>query len=143
MFNFFVIVENKSMQKNNWQIGILNNSFLKFLMVGVFNTCIGTGIIFFCFYILSFHYWLATFLGHSTGAVVSFFLNKNFTFQGRGNFFRFIMVIIVCYVFSYKIAFHLVGLIFTRFIETYAICFGMFFYTITNYLGQRIFVFSR
>ncbi len=56
-------------------------SFFRFLLVGFVNTAIGYCIILIFQYGFSAGYWLSNALGYVIGALVSYFLNKTFTFR--------------------------------------------------------------
>jgi putative flippase GtrA len=99
-------------------------------------------------------YWLATFLGNSMGAVVSYLLNRSFTFNsnvtGSKSIPMFLLVILSCYGFSYFTGEVVADSIhFSSEVLSYiskdevAILVGTVLYTITNYLGQKNFVFRR
>ncbi|GIN40504.1 MULTISPECIES: GtrA family protein [Heyndrickxia] len=130
------------------------NSFIRFLLVGMINTLIG---LFIMFTLLNgFHqpYWLSTFIGNGTGACVSYFLNRVFTFQSRVELNKsvilFIVTILVCYYLSYSlshlIVYNLLSTLIKGFYlsdEEQAILIGTGFYTIMNYLGQKYIVFKN
>lgn len=130
---------------------VFNRSFLKFLAVGVVNTLVGLS----CIYILMdfFHlsYWTATFIGNSIGAIVSYTLNRFFTFKSRVSLLhsgvRFGLVIFACYFVSYKGGLIIAGWVFSilpphlPFEKQAAVLFGSGLYTITNYFGQKYLVF--
>lgn len=132
---------------------MIHHSFIKFLLVGVINTIVGLSIMYFCYNLLDFTYWSATFIGNAIGAVVSFFLNKNFTFQSKvallPSMIRFIAVILFCYFVSYKLGLEITEWALTmlgysnELTEQLAILFGSGLYTIMNYFGQRLFVFKQ
>jgi putative flippase GtrA len=103
---------------------------------------------------LGLSYWLSTFLGNSVGAVVSFFLNRSFTFKSQNSVsksaFRFVAVILCCYFISYDMGKNIVVWVLkdshgiTTNIKTdLAVVVGTGFYTLLNYLGQKLFVFSK
>ncbi|WP_062109691.1 GtrA family protein [Bacillus niameyensis] len=133
---------------------MLRHSFLRFLLVGVMNTIVGLSIMYLCLSLFHWNYWVSTLIGNAVGAVVSYFLNKRFTFQSQAAFstsaFRFVLVIVVCYFVSYKI-----GLVVTEwgleksllipmtYVNEVAVLIGSGLYTITNYLGQKFFVFNK
>jgi putative flippase GtrA len=129
------------------------NPFIRFLLVGVVNTLVGLSVIF-IFLELTKNYWFATFVGNSVGAAVSFFLNRTFTFKSSVSLQRgipvFILTILVCYSGSYatsKWLIMLAGL--PAFLPTFiseqdvAVLLGAGLYTLSNYLGQKYFVFSK
>ena len=57
--------------------------FIKYLMVGAVNTVVGFGIIIFCIEVLGLHPVAANATGFSVGAVVSFLLNRSFSFRSK------------------------------------------------------------
>jgi putative flippase GtrA len=138
--------------RNNPLYNKFNNSFIRFLVVGILNTFIGLILIYSLLHITS--YWTATFIGNSIGAVVSFFLNRSFTFKSHSNLMKsslkFFGVTLVCYFIAYKISFvaisYALGLLHIdnkRLIEYVAVLFGMGTYTILNYLGHRFYTFAK
>ncbi|MGP1614407.1 MAG: GtrA family protein [Pollutimonas bauzanensis] len=59
------------------------SSFLRFLLVGVFNTCFGYSLIFGFMYLADLSPELSNFLGYAIAILASFVLNKHYTFAGR------------------------------------------------------------
>lgn len=130
----------------------MNYQFVRFLMVGVANTIVGLSVMYLLLHLAGLSYWMSTFLGNSIGAVVSFFLNRSFTFRNQGSvsksMLRFVAVILFCYMVSYSIGRNLVewmlsnsGL--TSGIKTdIAVFISTGFYTVLNYVLQKIFVFK-
>ncbi|MDF2669321.1 MAG: polysaccharide biosynthesis protein GtrA [Paenibacillus sp.] len=129
-----------------------NHSFVRFLLVGVLNTIVGLSIAYLLLNAIGTNYWVSTFFGNCIGAVVSYFLNKAFTFQSQvsigSSIWKFASVILVCYVVSYAaargISNGLLGLADIQskgWADNLAVLLGAGFYTISNYLGQRFFVF--
>lgn len=130
------------------------NRFTRFLLVGVINTLTGLSVIFILLYVLGLSYWISTFIGNCVGALVSYILNRTFTFNSQIDFTkgvpRFITVILVCYFLSYSLSefladgiYHLYSM--PPFIneEEFAILLGSGLYTIANYFGQKNFVFKK
>jgi putative flippase GtrA len=128
------------------------SSFTRFLLVGVFNTVVGLGTSFLFYNVLHFGYWPSTFLGNTIGAIVSYTLNKTFTFRSNASIpsslWKFALVILCCYGFSYGIGW-LLGkawsFMFPAFPATWihngAILFGNGIYMVSNYLGHKYFTF--
>ena len=58
--------------------------FVKFSIVGVINTLIDLGVYYFCLYVLSFHYQLATFFGFIVSVTNAYLLNGFFVFADGG-----------------------------------------------------------
>lgn len=133
---------------------MLQHSFVRFLMVGVVNTIVGLSAMYIFLHGLSLSYWASTFFGNVIGAIVSYFLNRTFTFKSSAavgkSMFRFAAVILVCYFLSYYLGEKLavavlnqLSFIGKKYASDAAVLFGTGIYTITNYLGQRIFVFQE
>jgi len=128
----------------------INPTFLKFILVGVLNTFIGLGLMFFLKNGLKWPYWIATFTGNTAGAAVSFFLNRAFTFNSKvpikEGAVRFTAVIVICYLLSFSISRSIAGLIDGKqdfiSIDNLAIIMGAGIYTIANYFGQKRLVFQ-
>ena len=85
---------------------LLDSSFIRFLIVGVINTLVGTAVMFGLYNLAGLHtwgqlgYWLSTIGNYTVGSVVSFFLNKHYTFKnkekGKAVVIRFVINIAVC-----------------------------------------------
>ncbi|MDR7235813.1 GtrA family protein [Neobacillus drentensis] len=129
-------------------------SFVRFIMVGVVNTVVGLSVMYLLLHALGQSYWIATFLGNSIGACVSFLLNRNFTFKSKDSVsksaVRFIVVILGCYFISYEIGRSFVDWIlknyefFSPVVKTdISVLIGTCLYTLLNYFGQKLFVFSK
>lgn len=130
------------------------NSFFRFLLVGVLNTLIGLTTIFILLNSLGFSYYFSTFVGNGMGAMVSFWLNRTFTFDSetsvKAGAPKFIAVILICYYCAYSISSIVAGgFPFDRFgIHTIsekdiAVLLGTVMYTSLNYLGQKYVVFKK
>ncbi|RFU64732.1 GtrA family protein [Peribacillus glennii] len=126
------------------------NSFIRFLLVGVLNTIIGLSTIFILLNLAGLNYWAATFIGNGAGAIVSFLLNRAFTFKSRISLKKggllFFTVIISCYFVSFSlsewISSHIYGMLpFTK--QNLSVVLGTCIYTVSNYTGQKLIVFSK
>lgn len=126
-----------------------NRTFLKFLMVGVVNTIVGTTIMFSFYNILHFSYWVSSASNYFFGSIISYFLNKHFTFRfeekGWWSLLRFVINILMCYLLAYGIAKPIMKWILSSFStstqENIAMMLGMCLFVTFNYLGQRFFTF--
>ncbi|WP_272495654.1 GtrA family protein [Bacillus pinisoli] len=129
------------------------NSFTRFLLVGVVNTLVGLSLIFILIK-LGINYWTSTFLGNSMGAIISYFLNRSFTFDSRVSLQKgapsFILVILICYVGSYTVSKWFISLTgappyLPSFLteQDLAVLAGALLYTLSNYIGQKYIVFSK
>ena len=123
----------------------LDKTFLKFILVGAINTLFGTVIMF------GFYYWISSAANYFWGSVLSYFLNKHFTFQNKEKgwkpIVRFSINISLCYFIAYGIAKPLVTKILAdgtkTFRENVAMLVGMCLFVGLNYLGQRFFAFKE
>ena len=121
----------------------------KFLLVGVINTLVGTAIMFGLYNLASCSYWVSSAANYVLTSILSFFLNKYFTFQNKERsaqqVLRFALNIAVCYLLAYGIAKPLC----LRWLATasasardnVSMLVGMCLFTGLNYLGQRLFAF--
>jgi putative flippase GtrA len=75
--------------------------FPRFLLVGVANTALGYAVIFSCMYLGGFSPELSNVVGYAVGFLVSYFLNRHFTFRSAQRrsteFVRFGVVFLVAY----------------------------------------------
>lgn len=126
-------------------------TFLRFILVGVVNTLVGTAIMFFCFNVLEWNYWISSALNYIVGSIVSYLLNKRYTFQQKGHdlytILKFIMNITICYVLAYGFAKPLVTWLLsglsTNVQGNIALLVGMVLFVAFNYIGQRFWAFSQ
>lgn len=124
---------------------------LKFLVVGIINTIVGTGLMFGLYNLFGASYWVSTSVSYILASILSFFLNKYFTFQSKEKswrqIFRFIINIGVCYGLAYGLAKPAVSYILmdygTSIQENIAMLTGMCLFTGFNYIGQRFFAFKE
>ncbi|MDD5937953.1 MAG: GtrA family protein [Clostridiales bacterium] len=129
---------------------LIDASIPKFLLVGVGNTLLSAVIM---FALEGLGYWPSTAIAYVAGAVMSFFLNRKFTFKSEEDFGRsavkFALNVAVCYVLAYSIAQPAAGWILGRtglsqqWIERLTKLGGMGLYTVLNYFGQRFFAFQK
>jgi putative flippase GtrA len=131
--------------------GLFDKTMLKFLLVGVVNTLVGTGTMFLLYNLAGCSYWVSSAANYIVGGVVSFFLNKYFTFQSKGwswkQVVRFAVNVSVCYLLAYGLAkplvLHLLAGQAVAVQENVAMLVGMCLYTALNYFGQRFFAFRE
>lgn len=128
-----------------------NSSLVRFGLVGVLNTIVGTTIMFVLYNKLHCTYWQSSFANYFFGSILSFFLNKYFTFRSKqrswGEVVRFVINIAVCYLLAYGISKPLMLRLLSgqsqQFRENVAMLFGMVLFVALNYLGQRFFAFRK
>lgn len=122
----------------------------KFLLVGVANTLFGTGIMFLFYNVFHFSYWVSSASNYFFGSILSYILNRIFTFkskeQTRRTLPRFIVNIVICYLFAYGVAKPLAEYLLSgaekTVQENIAMLVGMCLFVGLNYIGQRFFVFK-
>lgn len=127
-----------------------DKTFLKFVMVGVVNTVVGTSIMFIFYNVFHLSYWVSSASNYFFGSICSYLLNKHFTFQyhekGFKSLIRFTINILVCYLLAYGIAKPFIRWIFSGFNDTIqdniSMALGMCLFVVFNYLGQRFFAFK-
>lgn len=130
---------------------LIDKSIPKFLLVGVLNTLVGAGIMFLLYNWAGCSYWASSAANYVVGSMLSFFLNKYFTFQNRdwswGQVGKFALNVAVCYLVAYAVAkpavlWALAGQS-VKVQENIAMLAGMCLYTGLNYFGQRFFAFKK
>lgn len=135
--------------------------FLKFVLVGVTNTLVGMAIMYGSKYLLETFsqlgddpiYWLSSGLNYGLTSILSYFLNKNFTFKHKGNslasLLRFAINIIICWILAYGLAkpftqwamSSMFGTQYENITDNIAMLVGMGLFVFFNYFGQRFFAF--
>lgn len=126
------------------------DKLFRFIIVGVINTIVGTSIMFGLYNLAGCSYWVSSATNYILTSILSFFLNKYFTFQNKERslkqVLKFALNIAVCYLFAYGIAKPLVLFALSttneHFQNNVAMLVGMCFFTGFNFLGQRFFAFK-
>lgn len=129
---------------------LIDEKLLRFMIVGIVNTLFGAGIMFGLYNIAGCSYWVSSAVNYILVSILSFMLNKKFTFRYSGQLvtsgIRFTLNIAVCYLVAYGVAKPLAIMILTDrnviLQENIAMLIGMCIFTGLNYLGQRLFVFK-
>ena len=130
---------------------LVDGKLVRFLIVGVINTLVGTAIMFGLYNLARAGYWFSSAANYILTSILSFFLNKYFTFRSRGfslkQVLRFALNIAVCYLLAYGIArpavWHLFAGAGKGMQDNAAMLAGMCLFTGFNYLGQRFFAFRE
>ncbi len=123
---------------------------VKFLLVGVINTLVGTAVMFGFYNLLHAGYWVSSAANYIVGSIVSYVLNKYFTFQNKEKSVKqmlfFVVNISVCYLLAYGLAkpvtLHLLSFSTQQIQENVAMLVGMCLFVALNYFGQRFIVFK-
>lgn len=122
---------------------ILDSSFVRYLFVGLFNTLFGFGIIFILMYygVLAE---IANLIGYFFGILLSYLLNKYFTFRSKNShkneFYKFIIAMGIAYLINLcalSISYRILHI--DKYLSQIiaGIC-----YTISGYLLNRFFTFK-
>ena len=139
------------MKDNKYIAAFFDRQFLKFCGVGVINTLVGSGVMYALYNLAHCGYWFSSAMNYVVGSVVSYFLNKYFTFQNRersaAQVLRFILTVAVCALVAYGLAKPAVRWVLAGYgeqvQENVAMLAGMVLYTGLNYFGQRFFAFRQ
>lgn len=131
-------------------MSLVDKTTIKFIAVGVVNTLFGSALMFLLYNVFGFSYWLSSAANYIAGSILSFFLNKYFTFGVKEwnvkMIVGFIINILFCYFIAYGVARPLVNTLLNdnsqRIRENLALFAGMCLFTGLNYIGQRFFVFN-
>ena len=129
----------------------LDLTFWKFILVGIINTLVGTTVMFVAYNLCHLNYWVSSVSNYVVGSIVSYFLNKYFTFQDKKKSWRqvgiFVVNITICYLLAYGLAKPFVNWILagqaTVVRDNVSMLVGMGAFVVFNYLGQRLVVFKR
>ena len=124
---------------------------IKFALVGVVNTVVGTLVMLVLYNVFGCSYWMSSAANYVVGSVISYFLNRYFTFRYHGStarsVVRFIINIIVCYLIAYSVAQPLTKMALSgqtvAVQENVAMLVGTVLFIIINYLGQCFFAFRE
>ena len=135
---------------NNLLKKLFDKTFWKFILVGVANTIFGTGIMFVFYNVFHFSYWVSSASNYFFGSILSYILNRLFTFQNKAatqkTLPRFVINISLCYLLAYGLAkplvIHILADLTKQAQENIAMLVGMCLFVGLNYIGQRFFVFK-
>ncbi len=132
-------------------LSLVDAKLLKFLLVGVVNTAVGSAIMFGLYNLAGVPYWPASAANYVLTSILSYFLNKHYTFQNTESGWRpavrFALNIAVCYGLAYGIAEPLMRWVLSgasvAVQDNVAMLTGMGLFVGFNYLGQRLFAFRE
>ena len=130
---------------------LLDPSLWRFLIVGCINTAVGSAIMFGLYNLAGCSYWFSSAANYVLTSILSFFLNKHFTFRSKTyslrEVLRFILNIAVCYLVAYGLAKPLVRWLLSgasdSLRDNVSMLTGMVLFTVCNYFGQRFFAFRK
>lgn len=126
-------------------------TMLKFIVVGIANTIFGMAIMFLFYNLFHFNYWVSSASNYIFGSILSYFLNKYFTFQNKSKdkriIVRFVINITICYLIAYGAAQPVIKALFSSFPQgtqdNIAMLSGTILFVGLNYLGQRFWAFKK
>lgn len=151
----------------------IDKKTLKFLVVGVANTAVGMGIMLLLSFIFNktvpefaeksvfilgttdytASYIISSVINYVVGGILSYFLNKYWSFGNKEKdkmiVVKFIVTVVLCYAVSYLGAKPLMEIalknsgIANRWKEFISLIVGAGLYTVLNYFGQRFFAFAE
>ena len=120
---------------------IIQNTVLRFILVGVINTLVGTAIMFGLYNLAHCSYWVSSASNYILTSILSFFLNKFFTFQNKeksiGQVVRFAVNI------AEPLCLYLLSGAAASVRDNISMLVGMCLFTAFNYCGQRFFAFRN
>jgi putative flippase GtrA len=129
---------------------LFDRKLLRFILVGIINTLVGSAIMFALYNAAHVGYWISSACNYGITCILSFFMNKYFTFRVKHwSVFMvaaFILTIAISYLIAYSIAKPLVNYLLQDIPEktrgNAALFTGMCLFSGINYLGQRLIVFK-
>lgn len=132
---------------------IFDAKLIKFGFVGILNTIFSAIIMLLLYNLVEFNYWGASAIAYIMGSILSFILNRNYTFKSKTPILiagmKFTLNIAICYLVSYSLAKPIMKSILiqtqlkAKTIEQISMLLGMVLFTIFNYFGQRFFAFKE
>ena len=137
---------------------LLDPTLFRFILVGLINTAVGYGVMFGLYNLAGLHtwgdlgYWISSAANYIVGSVVSFFLNKHFTFRNREKgaevVLRFALNITVCWLLAYGLAQPIMEWLLSgmdlspQWEGNLTLLAGSGLFVVLNYFGQRFFAFK-
>ena len=131
---------------------LFDPTFFRFILVGLVNTAVGYGVMFGLYNLTPLNtwgsrgQWIASAANYIVGSVVSFFLNKHFTFRSRekgaGVVLRFALNITVCWLLAYGLAQPIMARLLEKLKGNLTLLAGSGLFVVLNYGGQRWFAFK-
>ena len=131
--------------------------FWKFILVGILNTVVGMGLQFLFFNLCGWNEWVSSLIGYILGSILSYFLNKYFTFKNKDKgwkpIVKFALNIAICYGLAYGIAIPLINMLCTanswtmfgwsveKFAGNFSMIVGACLFVAFNYIGSNSYEF--
>lgn len=133
----------------------MNKEFIIFLVIGLVNTIFAMAVTYSIYNLLHLGYYISSFTGTFSAAVLGFFLNRKITFSSDckilSSMIKFFTVILLSYVIAFTLSHKLFLYIFSAvnlnlsisIIEQIAILFAQIIFTLINFTGQKLWTFKR
>lgn len=123
----------------------MKSQFSRYILVGVFNTLLGYAIIFTAMYKMNWNPIASNVLGYVSVLIISFFLNRNFTFKSSGKhlneLIRFLVVFVVAFAANLGVLFLLIKFLFIQ--EGISQVIASIVYIMFSYIMNKYFVFRK
>ena len=123
----------------------LRHTLVRYILTGILNTFFGLGIIYLLKWAMAFSDISANLCGYLLGFIMSFFLNKKWTFKFQGTshrtFLKFSLLVVMAY--ATNLAFVVLAVDHWNFGGYMAQAVGIFPYTAINYFGSKYWVFRE
>jgi len=120
------------------------HQLIKFGLVGVINTLIGLGAIYVLMYFFSTNPFISNFIGYGMGALISFYLNKLWTFSDKKPITKvlpkYIFIIFVSYTFNLISIYLAISVLHIN--QYISQLLGICIYSIIMFLCLRFYVFA-
>lgn len=125
-----------------------------FILIGGLNTIGGSLSMLLLYNNSKIGYWGSSIIVYLLGSIISFFANKYITFRSNKfsikEILKFVINILVCYIFAYSLALPLVKYILSntnltislKMVEQLSMLIGMILFTVFNFLGQKLYIFK-
>ena len=132
----------------------MNKEFIIFLVIGLVNTLFSMAVTYSIYNLLHLRYYISSFTGTFSVAVLGFFLNRRFTFSSDckilSSMIKFFTVILLSYIIAFTLSHKLFLYIFSvvnlnlsiSIIEQIAILFAQIIFTLINFTGQKLWTFK-
>ncbi len=127
----------------------IDQTLLRYLLVGLLTTVIGVSIMFSFYNLLHLNYWISSASNYIVGGTLSYLLNRRFTFHSKArpgrSVIRFVSNLSLCYLLAYGAAKPVICAIYSQagkgVQDNIAMTAGVCCFAVLNYFGQRFFVF--
>lgn len=125
---------------------VLDWDVVRYGIVGVFNTLLGLGLIFFFYYVVGLNYILSNVFTYTIGLIITFFFQDKWIFAGsdrvlKGKIFLFLTVFGVAFLTNLALLYGTVE--FIGWHPNVGQPIGIMGYACVNYLGNKVLTFRK